>query len=178
MFDRDLNGDISCEEMELACVEIGRERKAIAASLKDLDSVVGKLDDVFTFIVAVIVVLVFLSLISKSTAGVLTSASSSVLALSWLFSQTAQEFLASIIFVFVKHPFDVGDRVDIYNTGASTIDTFFVKEIALMYTEFKKLEGHVVQAPNSLLNTLFVLNMRRSGGLAEVPPPLPLSDNP
>lgn len=168
MFDRDLNGDISCEEMELACVEIGRERKAITASLKDLDSVVSKLDDVFTFIVVVIIVLVFLTLISKSTAGVLTSASSSVLALSWLFSATAQEFLASIIFVFVKHPFDVGDRVDIYNTGAGTIDTFFVKEIALMYTEFKKLEGHVVQAPNSLLNTLFVLNMRRSGGLAEV----------
>ncbi|KAH8145086.1 uncharacterized protein LAJ45_10866 [Morchella importuna] len=170
MFDRDLNGDISCEEMELACVEIGRERKAIAASLKDLDSVIGKLDDVLTFIVAVIVILVFLSLISKSTANVLTSASSAVLALSWLFSATAQEFLASIIFVFVKHPFDVGDRVDIYNTGAGTIDTFFVKEIALMYTEFKKLEGHVVQAPNSLLNTLFVLNMRRSGGLAEAIP--------
>lgn len=35
------------------------------------------------------------------------------------------------------------------------------------YTEFKKLEGHIVQAPNSLLNTLFILNMRRSGGLAE-----------
>ncbi|KAI5796551.1 Mechanosensitive ion channel-domain-containing protein [Geopyxis carbonaria] len=167
MFDRDLNGDISCEEMELACVEVGRERKAITASLKDLDSVVGKLDECLTFIVAVIVILVFLSLISKSTAGVLTSASSSVLALSWLFSATAQEFLASIIFVFVKHPFDVGDRVDVYNTGAGTIDTFFVKEIALMYTEFKKLEGHVVQAPNSLLNTLFILNMRRSGALAE-----------
>ncbi|RPB02302.1 hypothetical protein L873DRAFT_1673852 [Choiromyces venosus 120613-1] len=170
MFDRDLNGDISCEEMEIACVEIGRERKAITASLKDLDSVVSKLDDVFTFIVVAVAILVFLSLISKSTAGVLTSASSSVLALSWLFSATAQEFLASIIFVFVKHPFDVGDRVDVYNTGAGTVDTFFVKEIALMYTEFKKLEGHVVQAPNSLLNTLFILNMRRSGALAEAIP--------
>ena len=28
-------------------------------------------------------------------------------------------------------------------------------------------KGHVVQAPNSYLNTLFILNMRRSGGLAE-----------
>lgn len=62
----------------------------------------------------------------------------------------------------------VGDRVDIINTGAGTGDTFYVKEIALMYTEFRKLQGHVVQAPNSLLNTLFILNMRRSGALAEV----------
>ena len=52
MFDKDLNGDISMEELEAVCVEIGRERKAITASLKDLDSVVSKLDSVFLFIVA------------------------------------------------------------------------------------------------------------------------------
>ncbi|KAF8467744.1 Mechanosensitive ion channel-domain-containing protein [Kalaharituber pfeilii] len=167
MFDRDLNGDISCEEMELSIVEVGRERKAITASLKDLDSVIGKLDNAFSFLVTVITILVFLSLISTSTAAIISSASGTILALSWLFSATAQEFLASIIFVFVKHPFDVGDRVDIINTGAGTGDTFYVKEIALMYTEFRKLQGHVVQAPNSLLNTLFILNMRRSGALAE-----------
>lgn len=169
MFDKDMNGDISMEELEAVCVEIGRERKSITASLKDLDSVVAKLDDVFMFIVAVVVILVFISLISTSAAGVLTSAGSAVLALSWLFSATAQEFLQSVIFVFVKHPFDVGDRVGIYGNTGSLLrgDDYFVKEISLLYTEFKKMEGHIVQAPNSYLNTLFILNQRRSGGLAE-----------
>lgn len=172
MFDRDMNGDISMEELEAVCVEIGRERKSITASLKDLDSVVSKLDDCFMFIVFVIVILVFISLISTSAAGVLTSAGSAVLALSWLFSATAQEFLQSLIFVFVKHPFDVGDRVSVYgNTGQTGRgDDYFVKEISLLYTEFKKMEGHVVQAPNSYLNGLFILNQRRSGGLAEAVP--------
>jgi small-conductance mechanosensitive channel len=172
MFDKDMNGDISMEELEAVCVEIGRERKAITASLKDLDSVVSKLDDVFVFIVAVITILVFVSLISTSAQGVLTSAGSAVLALSWLFSATAQEFLQSVIFVFVKHPFDVGDRVTIYgNTGdTGKGDDYFVKEISLLFTEFKKMEGHVVQAPNNYLNTLFILNQRRSGGLAEAVP--------
>ncbi|KAM0143035.1 hypothetical protein ACHAQE_003262 [Botrytis cinerea] len=172
MFDKDLNGDISMEELETVCVEIGRERKAITASLKDLDSVVSKLDDILLFIVVVITILVFVSLISTSASGVLTSAGSTVLALSWLFTATAQEFLQSIIFVFVKHPFDVGDRVTIYgNTGAKLQgDDYFVKEISLLFTEFKKMEGHVVQAPNSYLNTLFILNQRRSGGLAEAVP--------
>jgi small-conductance mechanosensitive channel len=124
------------------------------------------------FVVVIITILVFISLISTSAAGVLTSAGSTVLALSWLFSVTAQEFLQSVIFVFVKHPFDVGDRVSIYgNTGAKGLgDDYFVKEIALLYTEFKKMEGHVVQAPNSYLNTLFILNQRRSGALAEAVP--------
>ena len=61
MFDKDLNGDISMEELEAVCVEIGRERKSITASLKDLDSVISRLDEVFLFIVLVITLLVFLS---------------------------------------------------------------------------------------------------------------------
>ena len=172
MFDKDLNGDISMEELEAVCVEIGRERKSITASLKDLDSVVTKLDGILLFVVLCVTLLIFISLISTSAAGVLTSAGSTVLALSWLLSATSQEFLQSIIFVFVKHPFDVGDRVTIYgNTGPMMRgDDYFVKEISLLYTEFKKMEGHIVQAPNSYLNTLFILNMRRSGGLAEAVP--------
>ena len=169
MFDKDLNGDISMSELEAVCVEIGKERKSITASLKDLDSVVSKLDAVLVFFVAIVTLLVLISLISTSAAGVLTSAGSAVLALSWLFSSTAQEFLASCIFVLVKHPFDVGDRVYIYGNAGALMkgDDFFVKEISLLYTEFKKMEGQIVQAPNSYLNTLFIQNMRRSGGLAE-----------
>ena len=49
-------------------------------------------------------------------------------------------------------------------------DDYFVKEISLLYIECKKIEGHIVQAPNSYLNTLFILNMRRTGGLAEAVP--------
>lgn len=172
MFDKDMNGDISMDELEAVCVEIGRERKSITASLKDLDSVVSRLDNVFEFFVVVIAIIVFLSLISTSAAGVLTSAGSTVLALSWLFSATAQEFLQSVIFVFVKHPFDVGDRVTVYgNAGDAGLgDDYFVKQISLLYTEFKKMQGHIVQAPNSYLNGLFILNQRRSGALAEAIP--------
>jgi small-conductance mechanosensitive channel len=172
MFDKDMNGDISMEELEAVCVEIGRERKAITASLKDLDSVVSKLDNVFMVIILLITILVFVSIISTSASTALTSLGSTVLALSWLFAATAQEFLQSLIFVFVKHPFDVGDRVTIYgNTGTQGRgDDYYVKEISLLFTEFKKMEGHVVQAPNSYLNTLFILNQRRSGSLAEAIP--------
>lgn len=172
MFDRDLNGDISMEELEAACVEIGRDRKAITASLKDLDTVVTRLDHVFDFLVLIIAIVVFISLISTSASGVLTSAGSFLLALSWLFSTTATEFLQSIVFVFVKHPFDVGDRVTVYgNSGDAGLgDDYFVKGISLLYTEFKKMQGHIVQAPNNVLNNLFILNQRRSGALAEAVP--------
>ncbi|ODM14862.1 hypothetical protein SI65_09614 [Aspergillus cristatus] len=172
MLDKDFNGDLSMDELEAVLVEIGRERKAITSSLKDLDSVVSRLGNVLDVFVFIITLMVFLSLISTSAAGVLTSAGSTILALSWLFSTTAVEFLQSVIFVFVKHPFDVGDRITVYgNTGAAGLgDDYFVKQISLLYTEFKKMEGHIVQAPNSYLSTLFILNHRRSGALAEAVP--------
>ncbi|KAG6124570.1 hypothetical protein E4U38_008386 [Claviceps purpurea] len=172
VFDKDLNGDISIEEFEAVCNEIHLEKKAIAASLKDLDSVIEKLDKVFVLIIFIISIIVFVSIFSTSTAQGLTSASTSVLGLAWVLQATAQEFLQSIIFVFVKHPFDVGDRVTIYgSTGATmTGDDYYVTEISLLYTEFKKLQGHIVQAPNSLLNTLFILNQRRSNGISDVIP--------
>lgn len=80
-FDRDMNGDISMSELEAVCVEIGRERKSITASLKDLDSVVSKLDAVLLFFVVGITILVLLSLISTSAAASLTSAGSAVRAI-------------------------------------------------------------------------------------------------
>ena len=91
-FDKDLNGDISMEELEMVCNEIHLEKKAIAASLKDLDSVTKKLDEVFMFVIVVIVIIVFISIISNSAAAALTSAGTVVLGLSWLLQATAQEF--------------------------------------------------------------------------------------
>ena len=172
VFDKDLNGDISIDEFQAVCNEIHLEKKAIAASLKDLDSVIQKLDKVFLFIIIIISIIVFISIFSSSTAAGLASASTSVLGLAWVLQATAQEFLQSIIFVFIKHPFDVGDRVTIYgSTGDKmTGDDYYVTEISLLYTEFKKMQGHIVQAPNSILNTLFILNQRRSNGLSDVLP--------
>ncbi|GAO48494.1 hypothetical protein G7K_2667-t1 [Saitoella complicata NRRL Y-17804] len=161
MFDKDMNGDLTREEMEQVCVEIGRERKSITSSLKDVDSAVSKLDNVLTFVVAIITLLVFLGLLNAQFRSTISSASTTLLALSWLFSVTAQEVLGSIVFLFVKHPFDVGDRVDIDG------DQFIVKEMQLMATVFKRLDGRTIQAPNNLLNTKYIHNIKRSGEMSE-----------
>ncbi|KAJ2893005.1 putative mechanosensitive ion channel family protein [Zalerion maritima] len=173
LLDRDLNGDLTMAELEGTCDEIHREKKAIAANVKDLDSVIKKLDNVFLTICIIITIIVFVSIISGSAASALASAGTAVLGLAWVLQSTAQEFLQSVIFVFVKHPYDVGDRVTIYgNTGTTlTGDDYYVTEIHLLFTAFKKLEGHIVQAPNSVLNSLFILNHQRSSGLAD---PIPL----
>jgi len=51
---------------------------------------------------------------------------------------TAQEFLGSCIFLFVKHPYDISDRVDI--SGPDGINSLVVEQISLLYTSFKRIK--------------------------------------
>lgn len=58
--------------------------------------------------------------------------------MSFVFAVTTQEFLGSCIFLFVKHPFDVADRVDITNGGEKMY--FIVEKISLLYTVFTRID--------------------------------------
>lgn len=57
--DADGNGDISLEEMIRKVVEIGKERKAIANSMKDISQALAVFDQILMFIVLLIVIFVF-----------------------------------------------------------------------------------------------------------------------
>jgi hypothetical protein len=59
VIDNDGNGDISLDEMVMKVVEIGRERKSIASSMKDIGQAISVLDQVLGFLVLIIVVFVF-----------------------------------------------------------------------------------------------------------------------
>ena len=95
---------------------------------------------------------------------------------------SAQEFLGSCTFLFVKHPYDVGDRIEINNVP------LLVERIALLYTVFNRVDAmKIVQVsiggllrsdtpwltwgackiPNIQLNNLWIENLSRSKAMAE-----------
>lgn len=74
------------------------------------DNAIRALDNVLMFIVFVIVVLVFVVAQQESIGTVVAGAGTVLISLSFVFATTAQEILGSCIFLFVKHPYDVGDR--------------------------------------------------------------------
>lgn len=85
-----------------------------------------------------------------------------MLSLSFVFSATAQEVLGSCIFLFVKHPFDVLDRVDIGT------EQLVVERISLLYTVFRKAKSNkITQTPNVVLNTQWIDNVSRSKAMRE-----------
>ena len=63
IFDKDSNGDVNRDELEMACLEFHREQLSIENSMRDLDSAVGRLDNILMsvyFIVAILIIAVAL----------------------------------------------------------------------------------------------------------------------
>ncbi|GAB1313641.1 Mechanosensitive ion channel protein [Madurella fahalii] len=164
--DADQNGDISLEEMIRKVVDIGKERKAIAHSMKDISQALAVFDKVLLFVVLIVVIIIFLAVFQSSFIATLTTAGTTLLSLSFVFAVTTQEFLGSCIFLFVKHPYDVGDRVDIQGPEKQQL---VVEKISLLYTVFTRIDKmQVVQVPNIQLNNLWIENTTRSKAMKEV----------
>ncbi|KAJ3575123.1 hypothetical protein NP233_g1300 [Leucocoprinus birnbaumii] len=161
LFDRDGNGDASREELEMSCLDFHREQLSIENSMRDLDSAVGRLDNILMTVYTVVAILIIAVALEAQLLTVVTGAGTLILGLSWLIGGSLQEVLTSIIFLFIKHPFDVGDRVVINK------ETYTVKEIHLLSTVFLDSGSTLVQAPNSILNTFFIQNLRRSPQMSE-----------
>ncbi|RVX67224.1 hypothetical protein B0A52_09261 [Exophiala mesophila] len=160
--DVDGNGDISLEEMILRVTEIGRERQAIANSMHDVDQAINVLDNLLCTVVFIVVIFIFVAWLNANFTTTLATAGTALLSMSFIFAATAQEVLGSCIFLFVKHPFDVGDRVDISEVQ------YVVERMSLLYTVFRRVKDQKKsQVPNIVLNSNWIDNVSRSKAMRE-----------
>ena len=94
-------------------MELHRERLSLAPSMRDIDSAVGRLDNILMSVYTIVIGIVFAVALDTAVSALLSGAAAFVLALSWLIGASAQEVLSSVIFLFIKHMYDVGDRAEI-----------------------------------------------------------------
>lgn len=90
-----------------------RERRALALSLNDTKTAVKKLHHMLNVLVAVIIVVIWLLILRVANTHFLVLMSSQVLLVVFMFGNSAKTTFEAIIFLFVMHPFDVGDRLEV-----------------------------------------------------------------
>ena len=73
--DKDGNGDVSLDEMILAVCETGRERKAIASSLHDVDQAINILENLLLTLAFIVCIFIFGECAVSTCYGVLTMTS-------------------------------------------------------------------------------------------------------
>ena len=70
----------------------------------------------------------------------------------------AKNTFEAINFLFVSHPFDVGDRVVVNG------DILSVHKINITATLLRTVDEQLIYYPNTILATKPIRNLRRSGG--------------
>lgn len=91
-------------------VKVYKDRRALAHALNDTKTAVKQLNKLITALLMIIIIVVWLLLTGIATTKVLVVFSSQLVVAVFMFGNTCKTIFEAIIFVFVMHPFDVGDR--------------------------------------------------------------------
>ncbi|KAK9911508.1 hypothetical protein M0R45_035412 [Rubus argutus] len=137
------------------------ERRALAHSLNDTKTAVHQLHKLASAIVIVITTIVSLLVMGLATTKVIFVVTSQLLLVGFMFQNMCKTMFESIIFVFVMHPFDVGDRCVV--DGVQMI----VEEMNILSTVFLRYDNEKIYYPNAVLLTKPISNFRRSPDMAD-----------
>ncbi|XP_055811568.1 mechanosensitive ion channel protein 6-like [Solanum dulcamara] len=138
-----------------------RERRALALSLNDTKTAVNKLHQMLNVLVAIIILVIWLLRLRVATMHFLVFLSSQILLVVFIFGNSAKTTFEAIIFLFVMHPFDVGDRVEV--DGVQMV----VEEMNILTTVFLRYDNQKIIYPNSVLSTKPISNYYRSPDMGD-----------
>ncbi|KAM5551533.1 mechanosensitive ion channel protein 10-like [Rosa sericea] len=142
-------------------VKVYNGRKALDHALTDTKAAVKQLNEIVTGILIVIIIVVWLILMEVATTKVLVFISSQLVLAAFIFGNTCKNIFEAIVFVFVIHPFDVGDRCLVDGVPLR------VEEMNILTTVFLKLNNERVYYPNSVLSTKTISNYYRSSDMGD-----------
>lgn len=161
LFDGAETGKIDRKALTSWVIRVYTERKALAHALTDTKTAVKQLDKVVMVVLVFITFVIWLVLMEIATTKILLVMSSQLVAASFLFGSSCKTLFESIIFVFVMHPYDVGDRCVV--DGIQLL----VEEMNLLTTVFLKADNEKVYYPNSVLATKPISNCYRSPDMGD-----------
>ncbi|KAA8528788.1 hypothetical protein F0562_036143 [Nyssa sinensis] len=142
-------------------VDALKERRSLALSLDDTKTAVDELHNMLNFLVAIIIVIIWLFIFDLAITHFLVLISSQLLLVVFIFGNTCKTIFETIIFLFVMHPYDVGDRCEV--DGVQMI----VEEMNILTTVFRRYDNQIIMYPNSLLATKPISNYFRSPDMGE-----------
>ncbi|KDP36863.1 hypothetical protein JCGZ_08154 [Jatropha curcas] len=155
------NEGISKLSLNSWLVNAFRERKALALSLNDTKTAVDELHNMLNILVAIVVMIIWLLILGVNITHFLVFISSQLLLVAFIFGNSCKTTFEAIIFLFIMHPFDVGDRCQV--DGVEMI----VEEMNILTTVFLRYDKQKITYPNSVLATKPIGNYYRSPDMDE-----------
>lgn len=136
-------------------------RKSLVLSLNDTKTAIEELNKLASAVLLIVIIIIWLLLMGFMTTNVLVFIASQLLLVVFIFGNTAKTVFEAIIFVFIMHPYDVGDRCVI--DGVQMV----VEEMNILTTIFLRYDGEKIFYPNSVLATKPISNYYRSPEMSD-----------
>ncbi|KAI3411585.1 uncharacterized protein J3R85_017760 [Psidium guajava] len=154
-------GQIDIKSLANWVVKVYQGRKALIHIVTGTETAVRQLDKLVMGISIVITIIIWLFLVEIATTKALIVLSSQLVGAAFIFGNTCKTVFEAFIFVFVMHPFDVGDRCVIDGVQ------LMVEEMNILNTVFLKLDNEKIYYPNSVLATKPISNYHRSPDMGD-----------
>ncbi|CAN4128384.1 unnamed protein product [Withania somnifera] len=161
MIDVAESGQIDRKALTEWVVKVYQGRRALSHALNDTKTAVKQLNKVVTCILVVIIIIIWLLLVGIATTKVLLFLSSQLMVAAFIFGNSCKTIFEAIIFVFVMHPFDVGDRCVIDGVQMT------VEEMNILTTVFLRFDNEKIFYPNSVLAIKPISNFYRSPDMGD-----------
>ncbi|KAI3899503.1 hypothetical protein MKW92_023334 [Papaver armeniacum] len=152
---------INKKSMKNWVVNAFRERRALALTLDDTKTAVNTLHTMVNVVVGILIVIIGLLILEIATTKFLVLISSQLLLVAFMFGNTCKMVFESIIFLFVMHPFDVGDRCEVEDIQ------MVVEEMNILTTVFLRYDNQKIIYPNNVLSTKPISNLYRSPDMGD-----------
>ncbi|KAF2287156.1 hypothetical protein GH714_038468 [Hevea brasiliensis] len=137
-------------------VKVYKGYVSVNSALKYRKTAVDELNKLASVVVLFVIIIVWLLFMEILTTKIVVFMTSQLLLVVFMFGNTAKTVFEAIIFVFVMHPFDVGDRCLV--DGIQMV----VDEMEILTTTFLRFDNARIFYPNSILSTKYICNFYRS----------------
>ena len=155
VLDTENAGVLRREQIVRRFVEIYERRRDLAKSLASTTSVLATLERIILSALYFLLVFIVLGIFDQNIVEMWFTASSMLLAFVFMFGNSIKQLFESVIFIFVIHPFDVGDNVLIEG------ERHAIRNIGILTTETVKWNGQVIYYPNASMSTKPLTNLTR-----------------
>ena len=113
-------------------IKVYTSRKALGHSLNDTKTAVKQVDKILSGVLFVVTFIIWLILMDIATTKFLVVFSSQFVGLAFMIGSTCKNIFESFVFVFVMHPYDVGDRCLIDGVVVSNSEHYFLTILLLI----------------------------------------------
>ena len=97
-------------------MEAHRERRTLALTVNDTKTAVDDLHHIMNVIVTIIILVIWLIICGAPVTQFLIFVTTQLALGVYVFGTTGKTIFESIVFLFIMHPYDVGDRCEVDST--------------------------------------------------------------